>query len=86
MAYCADFEKTYVDEDWSRLCDHFTDDGVYDVKAEGFGCHLEGPDAIFTGMKKSLDGFDRKFAERIIQLHGEPAVNGDEISVSWQVT
>src|SRR5690349_21367083 len=50
MAYAADFEKTLVDDDWSRLRQYFADDAVYEVKAESFGCKLSGPDAIFKGI------------------------------------
>jgi hypothetical protein len=28
-AYAADFELTFVDDDWSRLEQYFTDDAVY---------------------------------------------------------
>lgn len=85
-AYAADFEKTYVDDDWLRLRPYFADDAVYEVKAEGFGGSLAGPDRIFAGIKKSLDGFDRKFDERTIALVSGPEVVGDEVRVTWTVT
>ena len=86
MAYAADFESTFLDDDWGRLRKHFTDDAIYEVLAEAFGCKLEGPDAIFAGMKKSLDGFDRRFSGREPAVTGAPVVDGPELRVEWTVT
>ena len=86
LVYAADFEKTFVDDDWSRLESHFSDAAVYRVESDSFGCELNGPAAIFAGMKKSLDGFDRTFSGREIAILGEPEVDGDELRVSWTVT
>ena len=86
LGYAGDFEKTYADDDWSRLYPYFTADAVYDVQSKAFGCKLVGPEAIFKGIKKSLDGFDRKFTERKIDVVGAPEVEGDEMRMTWAVT
>jgi hypothetical protein len=86
LAYAGDFEKTYVDDDWSRLYQYFNDDALYDVQSKAFGCKLEGPRAIFAGIKKSLDGFDRKFTTRKIDVVGAPEIDGDELRMKWTVT
>jgi len=86
MQYAADFEKTLADDDWSRLRKYFAADAVYEVHAEGFGCTLTGPDAIFKGMKKSLDGFDRKFDGRDIDVTKGPEIDGDALRMAWAVT
>jgi hypothetical protein len=86
LAYAGDFEKTYLDDDWSRLRRYFADDAVYEVKSDSFGCRLVGPQAIFAGIKKSLDGFDRKFDKRDIEITSGPEVSGDEMRVGWAVT
>jgi len=86
FAYAADFEKTYADDDWSRLHQYFTDDALYDVQSPSFGCKLTGPKAIFKGIKKSLDGFDRTFTERLPALVGTPEADGDEVRLTWTVT
>ena len=86
MAYAADFEKTLTDDDWSRLRQYFAEDAVYEVQASSFGCRLTGPDAIFKGMKKSLDGFDRKFDGRSVDVTSAPALDGDTMRMSWAVT
>ena len=71
-AYAADFEKTFKDDDWSRLDRYFAPDATYRVKGEPFAASIKGRDAIFKGIKKSLDGFDRRFATRDIALEGAP--------------
>lgn len=86
MAYAQDFEKTYADDDWARLRPYFAAAAVYEVEAKAFGCRLVGPDAIFAGIKKSLDGFDRKFDTRTIAVTNGPDVAGDELRAAWEVT
>jgi len=86
MAYAGDFERTLADDDWQRLRRYFADDAVYEVKANAFGCRLTGPTAIFAGIRKSLNGFDRKFSKRDIAVTKGPDVSGNEIRLSWAVT
>src|SRR5262249_26017235 len=85
MAYAGDFERTLADDDWQRLRRYFADDAVYEVKADAFGCRLTGPTAIFAGIRKSLNGFDRKFSSRDIDVTSGPDVAGDEMRMSWSV-
>lgn len=85
IAYAGDFERTLVDDDWSRLHQYFTDDAVYDVKSDSFGGRMSGPTAIFAGMKKSLDGLDRRFTKRDVEVTEPPQVTGDEMTVGWKV-
>jgi len=86
LAYAGDFEKTYEDDDWSRLEGYFADDAVYEVKGLGLDCRLQGTAAIFKGIKRSLDHFDRKFATRSIAVTDGPEVVGEEIRIRWTVT
>lgn len=86
MQYAAAFEQTLADDDWTRLRPYFAADAVYEVKADTFGCRLTGPDAIFAGMKKSLDGFDRKFEGRTIDVTEGPEADGDALRMAWAVT
>ena len=85
--YAQEFEQTFADDDWSRLERHFAPDATYEVAGTPpFACSLRGRDAIFHGIRKSLDGFDRRFATRDIALEGVPTVEGDTVSLSWAVT
>ena len=86
FAYAQDFEQTFVDDDWSRLAQYFEPDAVYEVRNVPFGCRIEGPEAIFRGIKRSLDNFDRRFAERRPEITDPPAETGDSVSVGWAVT
>jgi len=85
IAYAGEFEKTLADDDWTRVKPFFADDAVYEVKAAPFGCKLSGPEAICAGIKKSLDGFDRKFDRRDIEVIGQPEVEGDEVRIAWSI-
>jgi ketosteroid isomerase-like protein len=85
LAYAADFEKTYADDDWSRIRPYFSDDAVYEVQSEAFGGAMKGPDAIAAGLAKSVNGFDRRFDQRTVELIGQPEVADDEMRVTWLV-
>lgn len=82
MAYAQDFERTFHDDDWSRLAQYFAPDATYEVRNVQTPCVLRGRDAIFRGIKKSLDGFDRKL-EREVSVAAPPVVDGDTITVDW---
>ncbi len=56
------------------------------MQSTTFGCKLTGPDAIFKGMKKSLDGFDRKFDGRSVDVTKGPEIDGDAMRMDWAVT
>lgn len=90
MEYAAAFEETYVDDDWSRLTRFFHDDARYEVRGGPMACELSGRDAIFKGIKKSLDGLDRRFEERAIEITDGPHVMalpaGEEVRIGWLVT
>jgi hypothetical protein len=79
FAYARDFELTYLDDDWTRLAKYFAADAVYRVEGAGtFDCVLEGRDAIFQGIRRFLDNFDRQ-CRREIRLVGTPSVEGDTV-------
>jgi hypothetical protein len=82
LGYAQDFEKTYADDDWSRLERYFAPDAVYEVRNVPFGCRLVGPQAIFRGIKKSLDGFDRRMDERTVAVVDGPYVEGERVSLA----
>jgi hypothetical protein len=67
--YAAAFEKAYANDDWSVIEPYFTEDAVYEVHAAPpFGGRFEGRPAILAYFKRILDGFDRRFASREVQL------------------
>jgi hypothetical protein len=81
MAYAAAFEQTFADNDWTRLERYFTEDAVYQVSGHArFACELHGRDNIFRGMRRSLDGFDRKMASREIVPTAPPSEDNDSLT------
>lgn len=85
LKYAGDFERTLADDDWNRLRPYFADDAVYEVQGAPFGCRLTSPAAIFAGMKKSLNGFDRKFSTRDIEVTSGPDISDNEMRLGWKV-
>jgi len=90
MDYAVAFEQTYADDDWSRLAPFFSESATYEVRGGPLACSISGREAIFTGLKKSIDGMDRRCSDRQLDLTDGPNVidtdNGHELSIGWQVT
>jgi hypothetical protein len=78
-AYAADFEKTFEDNDWTRLEGYFAEDATYTVEGTPFDCSIRGRAAIFRGIEKSIDGFDRRFDKRAITPSAAPVVEGNRV-------
>ncbi len=74
MDYAAAFEQTYVDDDWSRLAPFFAEDASYEVRGGPLACKITGREAIFTGIRKSIDGLDRRCSDRKIDVTDGPEV------------
>jgi len=86
FGYAEEFEKTYDDDDWTRLERFFARDAVYEVRNTAFACRIEGVPAILRGLKKSLDGFDRRLAKRTLALADGPTEDGDGLTFGWTAT
>jgi len=81
MAYAAAFEQTFDDDNWQRLEPFFTDDATYEVTGLPGGGVMRGRAEIFRGMKKSLDGFDRRLAKREIVPTSPPTEDGNRVTL-----
>jgi SnoaL-like domain len=81
MAYAAAFEQTFADDDWSRLEQFFAEDAVYMVSGLPSPCELHGRDRILRGIKRSLDGFDRRMDHREIVPTAPPTEDGDRVTL-----
>src|SRR5690349_16744832 len=82
LAYYTAFEETYLDDDWSRLEPLFDPAAVYRIKGSGtYDCEMKGRDAVFAGIRKFLDGFDRQ-CTRHLESGGAPEVTDDSVSFS----
>jgi hypothetical protein len=83
--YAAEFEKTFEDDDWTRLERFFDADARYVVAGSTFDCELRGRDAVLAGLKKALDGMDRRFDQRAIEPNGDATVEGNRVAFPAKV-
>lgn len=81
LAYAAAFEQTFADDNWQRLAPFFSEDATYEVSGIPGGGVMHGRDAIFRGIKKSLDGFDRRMASRQIIPTAPPSEEGNRVTL-----
>lgn len=86
-AYAAAFEETYADDDWGRLDEYFTENAVYTIAGdEPFQGRFEGRANLLQHLRESVNGFDRRFHERVLELRGEPRRGPDSIEIAWRAT
>lgn len=87
LQYAAAFEECVADDDWSRLEAYFTEDAVYETKADPpYDFVHEGRAAVCAGLKASLDNFDRRFADRRLELLEGPTETDDTVWLRWRAT
>lgn len=79
QAYADAFEESYVDDDWSRLEQYFTEDAVYEGEPAA-----RGRDAVLAKLKGAVDGFDRRMDSRTPDFQA-PTVEGNTLTMKWSV-
>ncbi|MBY0400516.1 nuclear transport factor 2 family protein [Myxococcota bacterium] len=84
LAYATAFESTVQDDDWDRIKPYFSPDAVYEVESGIVGARMIGPDAICAGIRRSLGGFDRRFASRRLEPLGMPEQLEDGCRIEWK--
>lgn len=80
QAYAEAFEQSYVDDDWSRLEQYFTEDAVYEGDPEA-----RGRSAVLEKLKGSVNSLDRRMDSRTPDFQ-TPTVDGDTLAFNWTVT
>lgn len=86
-AYAEDFERTYVDDDWTRIAPYFAEDAAYRVEGMPlFPIDARGRQAVLDALKQALDGFDRNCQRRELALDRPPAVDGSTVTIDWHGT
>ena len=80
QAYADAFEESYLDDDWARIEPFFTEGAVYEGDPEA-----NGRDALIAKLKNGVDAFDRRMDSRTPDFN-TPTVNGDVLTMKWQVT
>lgn len=83
--YAAAFEDFYQSDDPSILEPFFTESAVYETFGGPpfAGCH-RGRNAVFDYLKLSLDGFDRRFAVRELELLSGPELRDGKVWLRWR--
>jgi len=81
-AYAADFELTFVDDQWQRLGRHFAENAVYSTPANGV--RVPGRANVLATLRAAVSGFDRRCDTRNLRTTGGPREEGDEVSREWK--
>lgn len=86
-AYAAAFEQYVETNDPAVLEPFFSEDAVYEILGgPPFAGRHEGREAVFAHFRASLDGFDRLFEQRELELRAGPELRGDEVWLAWRAT
>ena len=84
-AYAAAFEKAYASDDWSLLVPYFSEEAVYEILGEPpLGGRHQGRDAVLAYFKQAVDGFDRRFDTRSLELLEGPEVRDGRVWLRWR--
>ena len=87
LAYAAAFEQTYADDDWSRIEPFFTEDAVYTVSlGPPLGGCWEGRVAVIDHLREGVEGLDRRFDTRRVEIVGAPSAGDNFVFFEWQGT
>ncbi len=80
QAYADAFEVSFVDDDWSRIEQYFTEDAVYEGDPDA-----RGREAVLAKLKGGVDAFDRRMDTRTPDFQ-TPSVEGNTLEMNWTVT
>ncbi len=85
--YADAFEIFFEKDDPSILEPYFTKDAVYETKGPEAlsGCH-DGRPAVLGYFKQILDGLDRRFEKRELELREGPEERDGAVWMRWRVT
>lgn len=85
--YAAAFERAYRSDDWTQLEPFFTEDAAYVVHGgPPFGGRVEGRDALFAHLQRSVNAFDRRFPTRRLEILEAPSLRGGKVWMRWRVS
>lgn len=83
-AYAEAFEQAYESDDWSVLEPYFTEDAVYNfIAAPPLGGRHEGRATILSDFQSAVNGFDRRFTSRRIELIEGPVEKDGAVWMRW---
>ena len=83
-AYAEAFERAFAGDDWSVLDAHFTEDAVYEtISAPPFANRTAGREAVKAHLRGSVNGLDRRFDTRTLELLEGPTESADRVWMRW---
>ena len=85
LGYAAAFEECYSSDDWTKLDQFFTEDAVYQPLG-AFGGPVAGRKNLEAALKDMVDGFDRRFESRGVEVLEGPAVRDGAVWFRWLAT
>ncbi|MCK6556752.1 nuclear transport factor 2 family protein [Candidatus Binatia bacterium] len=87
LRYAAAFETAYASDDWNVLDPLFTEDAVYEtIAAPPFGTVCNGLAAIKAFFTQSVNGFDRRFDTRNVEIVEGPTERDGTVWIRWAAT
>ncbi len=85
--YADAFEIFFEKDDPSILEPYFTEDAVYETMGpEALSGRYEGRPAVLAYFKQVLDGLDRRFEKRELELQQGPEERDGKVWMRWRVT
>ena len=79
--YARDFERTFTDDNWTRLERHFTEDAVYSTPANAL--RVAGREKVLATLRAAVSGFDRRCDTRSLASTEGPREDGNEVFRRW---
>ena len=82
--YADDFDRTVLDDDWSRIREHFAHDAVREEHNPPLIslCHT-GIDQIIEEWRKMVENLDRRFDRRILVRTGQILQDENIVVLPW---
>jgi hypothetical protein len=85
QAYAADFERTFVDDDWTRLEQYFTAGAVY-VTLGPYGARAAGRSTLLEALRRAVSNFDRRCDSRSLETTRGPEQIANQVHREWACT
>lgn len=82
-SYAMEFERSLRTDNWEKVARHFAPDAVYEVRNMGLpDASISGRSAIIEGIRRSLNGFDRRL-KRKVYVTRAPHEVGNTLTCVW---
>jgi hypothetical protein len=84
LHYAAAFETAYITDQWQPVRECFAEDATYEVEGgPPFAGKWTGRDAVVDHLIESVNGFDRTYDARELQILDGPEMRDDAVYVRW---